>query len=248
MIFVTGDCHGDYRRFREALFPQQSGMTKDDYVIVCGDFGFWDTSEEGQYWFLKWLEARPFTTLWLDGNHENFDLLKTYETCQWNGGMVQFINPSLIHLMRGQVYELQGKRVFTFGGARSHDISGGILERDDPQLEEKKHQLEKENKLYRVNHLTWWKEEIPTEEEMEEGLKNLKQCGWQVDVILTHCCPDSLHREIDGGWYESDPLTWYLEQIRSKCDFKRWVFGHYHRNWIADERSAGLYEEIVRMV
>ena len=39
MMFVTGDCHGDYRRFNTKNFPQQKEMTKDDYVIICGDFG-----------------------------------------------------------------------------------------------------------------------------------------------------------------------------------------------------------------
>ena len=47
-------------------------MNKDDYVIICGDFGYWDESKEQKYW-LKWLDGKPFTTLWVDGNHENYD-------------------------------------------------------------------------------------------------------------------------------------------------------------------------------
>ena len=77
MIYITGDCHGDYRRFRKDIFPEQKDMTKEDYVIICGDFGFWDRSREQEYW-MRWLEERPFTALWVDGNHENFDLLSEY--------------------------------------------------------------------------------------------------------------------------------------------------------------------------
>lgn len=46
-------------------------------MIICGDFGgIWDGSEAEQQ-VLDWLENRPFTTLFVDGNHENFDLLHT---------------------------------------------------------------------------------------------------------------------------------------------------------------------------
>lgn len=49
MIFVTGDCHGDYRKFNGANFPQQKEMDREDYVVVCGDFGYWDDSKEQEW-------------------------------------------------------------------------------------------------------------------------------------------------------------------------------------------------------
>ena len=106
-IYITGDCHGDYRRFNTEIFPEQREMTKDDYVIICGDFGYWSEDKE-QLWWLRWLDQKPFTTLWVDGNHENYDLLKTCPVKEWHGGKVQEIMPSVIHLMRGQVYEIGG--------------------------------------------------------------------------------------------------------------------------------------------
>lgn len=39
MIYVTGDCHGNYRRFATEIFPEQKEMSKDDYVIICGILG-----------------------------------------------------------------------------------------------------------------------------------------------------------------------------------------------------------------
>lgn len=77
MIFVTGDTHGDYNRFRTDIFPEQKSMTKADYVIICGDFGLWSESKEQKH-KLDWLEDKPFTTLFVDGNHENYDLLNAY--------------------------------------------------------------------------------------------------------------------------------------------------------------------------
>ena len=44
--------------------------------------------------------------------------------------------------MRGQVLTIEGKKIFTFGGAKSHDISGGILELNDPDFYDKRKELE----------------------------------------------------------------------------------------------------------
>ena len=247
MIFITGDCHGDYRRFSTDIFPEQREMTKDDFVIVCGDFGFWDESGEQKYW-RKWLSGKPFTTLWVDGNHENYDLLKTCRVEQWKGGRVQFIAPDIIHLMRGQVYEIEGLRFFTHGGARSHDISGGILEPDDPEFKRKKKKLDRGWEPYRINHLSWWKEEMPDESEFDEGSRNLDQCGWSVDIIVSHCCATSVQQLVCGDQCESDDLTEYFEMIKDRCEFGKWLFGHYHKNQNVGKKFTVLYEQIVRIV
>lgn len=98
MIYITGDIHSDVSRFSTTEFPEQMLMSKNDYVIVCGDFGLvWNGSKRENYW-LDWLENKPFTTLFVSGNHENFDMLKTYPVEEWHGGKVQFIRPSIIHL------------------------------------------------------------------------------------------------------------------------------------------------------
>lgn len=38
MIYATGDLHGNSLRFQPQYFPEQAEMTKDDYMIVCGDY------------------------------------------------------------------------------------------------------------------------------------------------------------------------------------------------------------------
>ena len=160
-IFITGDTHGDFSRLLPAAFYEQRDLTKEDYLIICGDFGgVWDGGDAEQQW-LDWLETRSFTTLFVSGNHENYDLLRNYPISQWHGGLVQAIRPSVLHLMRGQLYNICGKRIFTMGGASSHDIRDGILEPDDPDYERKLRQLNAAGALYRVNHRSWWKEEPP---------------------------------------------------------------------------------------
>ena len=81
MIYITGDCHRNYERFNTRNFPEQKEMTKDDYVIICGDFGgVWDKEKETkeETFLLDWLDCKPYTTLFVDGNHENFDRLYSY--------------------------------------------------------------------------------------------------------------------------------------------------------------------------
>ena len=129
-----------------------------------------------RYW-LDWLDARPFTTLFVSGNHENFDMLVTLPMEEWHSGLVQKVWPSVIHLMRGQVYDIGGKKFFTMGGASSHDILGGILGPDDPEYRKKLRQLKASGALYRVNHRSWWAAELPTEEEYQTARASLDKCG-----------------------------------------------------------------------
>lgn len=252
MIYVTGDTHGDWiRRLCMDAFPEQKKMTKDDYVIVCGDFGIWDDSKREKR-NLDWLEERSFTTLFVCGNHENYDLLDAMPVEEWHGGKVHFVRPSVIHLMRGQLFMLGERSFFAFGGASSHDISDGILDPKDPLFKVKKYVLDKNPySLYRINHVSWWEREMPNEAEMREGLENLKKAHNQVDYIITHCPFVSLLRQMDGGsgLYKSDRLSDYLQEIKQTVDYKHWLFGHMHVNktfhW---ERSSCLYEQIIRIV
>lgn len=247
MIFVTGDCHGDYHRFAASNFPEQKYMDREDYVIVCGDFGLWDESREQRYW-LDWLEELDFTLLWVDGNHENYDLLKTYPVVYWKGGDVQMIRSNIIHLKRGQMFSLQGSSFFTFGGARSHDVTDGILEPGTRDFKQRKKALEGVGAHFRINHISWWREEMPSEKEYRAGLEIMEGCGWNCDYIITHCAPTSIQDYFSYGRFEADELTDYLEAVKKQCQYKKWFFGHYHDNEMFDDKHQLLYQNIQRVV
>lgn len=149
MVFVTGDTHGDWKsRLNRYVFPEGVELTKDDYVIVCGDFGIWDDSPR-EHANLDWLENKKFTTLFVAGNHSNYDILDNLPVEEWHGGKVNFIRPSVIHLMRGQIFDINDRSFFTFGGASCHDIPDGVLEPDDERIES----WYKMRKMFRINHL-----------------------------------------------------------------------------------------------
>ena len=82
-IYITGDLHGDLRRFQPEIFYEQESHTKEDIVLVAGDFGcVWHGNRQDDE-DLDWLEARPFTTAFVTGNHENFDALQKYPLEKW---------------------------------------------------------------------------------------------------------------------------------------------------------------------
>ncbi len=251
MIYITGDTHGSFgRRFNTKNFYEQKEMSKDDYVIICGDFGgIWEQKEEskGEKHDLDWFEERSYTLLFVDGNHENFDRLNAYPVKDWNGGKVHEIRPHIFHLMRGQVFMIDGKSIFTFGGASSHDMTGGILEPDDPAFRKKKKDLDKGYIPYRINHISWWEAELANEEEMEEGRMNLESHGNTVDYIITHCCSTSTQKLIAGNRYSPDRVTEYLEYIKNHVQYQKWFFGHYHDNANVSEKEILLYEQMIRI-
>lgn len=226
MIFITGDIHGSYdiHKFSTSLFPMKNELSRSDYMIICGDFGLvWSNSAEERYW-LKWLDSKPWTTLWIDGNHENFDMLKEYPIKDWHGGKVQKITENIIHLCRGNVFELENRKIFAFGGAESHD------------------------KEYRKLGRSMWVEEMPTAEEMEQGRKALETHNWQVDIVVTHSLSThiqtDLFKEIE---YNRNDLTDYFDEIDSRLDYKFWFSGHYHISKKYDDRHYLIYNDIVKL-
>ena len=246
-IYLTGDTHGDFRRFLPESFYEQETMTKKDIVLVCGDFGGVWYGDKRDNDGLDFLEQRPFTTAFVPGNHENYDALRTYPLEKWHGGKVRPIRPSVLMLERGQVFELGGKRIFTMGGASSHDIQDGILEPDDPLFLKKFQRLNTQGALFRVTHRSWWKEELPDKEEYEEARSNLDRGGWKVDYIITHCAPTSIQNELLRERSTPDALTDFLEEVCQRCQFKYHFFGHYHSNLVLRQKHVLLYQQILRL-
>lgn len=244
-VFVTGDCHGKFRKFNKSCFAEQTELDKDDYVIICGDFGaIWNVGWENKnekYW-LDWLNDRPYTTLFCDGNHENFDRLYGYPIKEWHGGKVHEIRPSVLHLMRGEIFNLNGKSFFVFGGAASHDINDGILSTEDPEFKAKKKFLDDIGGMYRINHLTWWEKELPSLEEIENASKNLEKHDFSVDYIITHCIFPNIQKMLLDEPEENE-LTLFLQSINEHVGFKQWFFGHYHSEAYFSETEKFFYDE-----
>lgn len=251
MVYITGDTHADWTRFGVKEFPEQREMARDDYIIVTGDFGLWHDTKKERWWF-DWFSERNFTVLFVDGNHSNFDRLYSDEfpIVDFHGGKAHKIRENLYHLMRGYVFEFCGKKFFTFGGASSHDIQDGILDPADFESEEEFKRVYREwyddYKMFRVNHVSWWAQELPSEEEMQRGVESLRAYGDEVDFVVSHCLPQSIASML--GFYNADKLTKYFDKLLDDgLKFKRWYCGHFHICKDIDQYTI-LYEKIERIV
>ena len=221
-IYITGDLHGEYdmKKLTTKYFPEGRTLSKNDYVIICGDFGgVWDCAGQDRY-IQNWLTDKPWTTLFVDGNHENFDALAQYKVEEWNGGKVQFITPSIIHLMRGQVYNIDGLSIFTMGGATSID------------------------RYARTERLDWWPQEMPSTAEYDEAIRNLDAHDNKVDLIISHCAPDQLHDILTNHYGSHNKLTNFLEIVRQTVKFEQWYFGHYHKDEVISNKYCVIYQQI----
>ena len=231
MIFLTGDLHG-WERLPELgaeMWPEGNNLMKTDYLIILGDFGLiWNNSEANKSW-LDWLNKKPWTTLFVDGNHENFNMLNSYPVTNWCGGKVHMITPSIIHLMRGQVFNLQGKKFFTFGGATSID------------------------KEHRKPYVSWWPEEVPSQHETLRGALSLISVNNKVDYVLTHTCPNEIVKVICGSkmnyeLQQPDPVCNILDYFYELLEFDHWYFGHFHEDRQINDKFTVMYEDIKRIV
>lgn len=217
MIKVTGDTHGDPVRFIENNMGDNE-WTSDDYLIVCGDFGYIFRNNESEREFLDYLETKPYTICFCDGNHENFPAIYSYPKEKWNGGYVHRIRKNVLHLMRGQVFEIDGKKVFSMGGAYSID------------------------RYVRKLNFSYWEEEIPNNQEYHEATQNLRENNDEVDIIISHTAPREIIRRM--GKYpdvHDMELTGFLEWIMYQIKYQHWYFGHWHLDQTFDEKHTAVY-------
>jgi len=240
-IFCTGDLHGNPRRFGTHEWPEGKTLNKDDFVVILGDFGcLWCTSENDPHWkeevyWLNWLSDKPWTSVFVDGNHESFARLDNLEQVEMFGGTVGVVRDSILHLKRGEIYEIADKKFFVMGGALSVD----------------KHR--------RIPNVSWWEREQPSKKEQDHGISNLIANDMKVDYILTHTCPQHIVSIMLGGeptslyagnYYDKfyDPLTKYLSYIYESVQFDKWFFGHFHEDRKIDDKFMCLYKGIYRLI
>lgn len=225
-IILCGDTHGtqDIGKLERYFSGREDEFSKDDYLIICGDVAVCGFSPSDEKETRAFLQSLPVTALFADGNHENFDALSSYPEDTWHGGKVHFIEADIMHLMRGQIFEIGGRTLFTFGGAFSVD------------------------RATRVEGVTWFREEMPSKAEYAEGWKNLEATGFRVDYIITHTAPFEVVSEMGfGSFDEALEQTREFQRIADAVDFTGWYFGHFHTDEDLGDKFHCLFETIVEL-
>ena len=171
---------------------------------------------------LKKLGKKKYNVLFAEGIHENFDLLEEYPVEQWCGGKTRLISGNLRQLMRGQYYTIAEKNVFVFGGGQSEE-NNSYLEPDDEKS---------------------WIKELPTDEELEEGLRNLEQHGNEADFIISYEPPARMIEFIDIGKTSRNHINTYLDKVLDTAKFKMWYFGKRHINKLIPPRYRCIFDAV----
>lgn len=207
-IHITGDTHGEVNRLVE-YNKTKSG----DIIIITGDFGMiWKKNDFSKISKLnKIAEEKNITYLFCDGNHENFELLEEYPEEEKYGGKVGKISKRIYHLKRGEVYTIEEKTFFVFGGASSIDM------------------------MYRTPYVSWWPHELPSSSEINNAYANLERINFQPEYIITHTAPALFLKSIRGfrliNWPDAaqDVLNELVQKIAiENPNFRHWYFGHFH--------------------
>jgi hypothetical protein len=208
--------HGDLSRFDKIPL-----LKKGDFLIVAGDFGFlWDKTDREDR-ILKKIGKKKHYTLFVEGCHDNYDLINSYPVENFCGGETHHISGRLFHLLRGNIFNLQGVRVFAFGGGVSADVA----------------ERQQQNR--------WWGEEAVTETEIETALENLEDYGNQFDIAVTHEAPASIKQFLA---FESTLLTrihFFLDEVKNTAKFGHWYFGKLHKHKVIPPKYTALFDDVV---
>lgn len=271
-IYVTGDthgCNGIIDRFNRENFQPDD----DSIVFIAGDFGaVWDFDARylpdyykinyfqriyyqrihgphGEAYdelsCLDWLAQKPFTVCFCPGNHENYDrLYRAYPHDKWCGGNVIKLRNNVLMLENGERFDLGGFSVLSLGGARSIDITDGIIEPDEfSNFEELNAVIDtytrRGKNSFRINHMNWWEDEIPSIDQLHNFVENSKKYS---DLVLTHDAPSNMCLR-----KPTNLLRKTLNQIHDIGNYKFWCAGHHHVNKRCGNDMI-LYKDIVRIV
>lgn len=217
-ILALGDTHGDLGHVEFAC--RRARDEEIDLIVQVGDFGFlWRRSEDLPR--LDALLARYDKRLWwLDGNHENFDLMGARGCDPSESDVAVDLTDRIRYLPRGHRFTLGGLKCMSFGGAVSVDKSGP----------------------HRRRGVSWWFQEEITPRQSEAVSSE------SVDVLFSHDAPDGVealdaylrttaHRWPEPALRDADWCRTLLGEVVDQVQPKRIIHGHYHIRY-TDQRGA----------
>lgn len=228
-VFITGNIHGklDIQKLNENNFREKRELSEYDNLIILGDFGLiWDNNIEDEM-ILDKLSKEKYKILFIDGTHENFDLLNKYELVDLYGGKAHKIRDNIYHLIRGEVYTIGKKDYLVFGGGESLD------------------------KELRIEGEDYWQEEYPSISDWENMNINLNKSNNYVDYILTHTPPSNdlkiIGETVGINLGEGNALNKDLQKVADNVKYKKWIHAYYHLDLDISKKHLSIFEKIIEL-
>ncbi|HEX4395424.1 MAG TPA: metallophosphoesterase [Mycobacterium sp.] len=213
-VLLCGDWHGNTRWATSVIDMVPEFIPEGPRILLqLGDFGIWpgrfgEDYLEGVTEALREADAH----LWfVDGNHEDHSRL--YQLRQTRAGTDRYTAPyeiteRITWLPRGYRWRWHDRLWLALGGATSVD------------------------RTLRTVGVDWWAGEALTYEDVTAA-----RVGGQVDVMVTHDCPDGVPgalrhgNEVVPAWWELGPAIEHRRVLRAVVNDVRpeWLFhGHFH--------------------
>jgi len=219
-LIICGDIHGKLKQLVYEIVEHYK--IENASVIICGDFGA--GFESKQALDIEYRKCTPrlidhdITIYAVRGNHDNPEYFR-------NPGVYDY--PRLKFLEDHHLYEIEGRTIYTIGGANSVDYIWRIAWNEDPEHKARGRKV-------------WWEDEdiikLPVD----------KLPTSTADIVISHEAPLSFSpiisrpKELDSAQYSRILASrTYLNEVLKVMNIKYWFYGHYHTSY------SGSYNEIL---
>ena len=228
-IFSRGDTHGRFDFL--PYFCMSYETTKKDLLIILGDCGinYFGGSRDTE--LKESICTNEITLFCLRGNHEMrpSDVRGMVEIDYCGArAYIEYEYPNIIYAKDGEIYNINGGRFLTLGGAYSVD------------------------KWYRIETgRGWFANEQLSKDERAQILEKIT--GQEVDFILTHTCPlqfqptELFIQGIDESSIDKEMEIW-LTEVEEKVWYGNFLFGHYHADKQIRPGVRMLYNNIIELI
>jgi Icc-related predicted phosphoesterase len=198
-VMFAGDIHGNLDH-AEWLFghAREQGV---NVIIACGDFGYWPHYRWGEKFLnavAEMAEKNDIKFYWVDGNHENHDLLDDLVETHGADNPIPMYNENMNYIPRGCVFTIGSKKIMGYGGAYSWDWK------------------------HRELGLSWWKQELINDYKVDELPEQ------KVDILVTHEAPLGKQISYKDDIAISVHQRELVSEIQSKVNPALHVCGHHH--------------------
>lgn len=159
-VLFAGDIHGDINHAQWVI--ETAHNTECTHIIACGDFGYWVHMPRGQKFVnavANMAKKHNIKFLWVDGNHENHDILRDLADEHGDDAPINTPNEWVQWIPRGCKFQIGTTTFMGYGGAYSVDW------------------------MQREEGLSWWRGELinPYHVDLLDDE--------HVDILVTHEAP-----------------------------------------------------------
>ena len=223
-FYVTGDIHGDFNSLLD--FIEKFNLKEGDNIIVLGDVALAWRQDQVDYNanienYERWCNGVHL--YWIDGNHENFDIIKSWEL---NAEGIYNNSEHIHYCSRGTILNINDKKILFMGGADSVD------------------------KFRRTEHLSWWEDETVTDKDIQGITGHFNYvfshaCPRSIfNTNKVYLCTLTNINE-DNAIHNSEDT---LEKLKNNISYDNWFFAHYHIDRKLDDKHRCLFEDFIELI